>query len=111
MSRILQALIIFALAISAWPRWSMAEGIEGVLCAADGGQRTVLFDLETGVPVEQGVIFEACPDCTTIGAFAATTIVADRSEPSPDRTPALSESGKQVQRKVISGHARAPPVV
>lgn len=105
----LRPLLVIALALFAAPRVMAADGVSTVICAADGSRRVVLFDFETGAPVEKTVTFETCDQCLSPpmvpGADAATAPVR-MDAPVLTTRPAHTPEAHQV---AIAASARGPP--
>ncbi|MGB0853094.1 MAG: hypothetical protein ACPGSI_07360 [Pikeienuella sp.] len=89
----LRPFLIIALTLFAAPRVMAADGEATVLCAADGTRQVILFDFETGAPVEQRIIFETCDHCLT-----------------PPIAPAPSRAALPQRRDADAGAARPPHV-
>lgn len=88
----------------------MADGIEGVLCAADGGRLIVVFDAETGAPVEPSIVFDRCGDCTAAnGDVLVSAVTVASVEQSTSTKPQFTP--QPVLLHTLPAHqARGPPV-
>lgn len=107
----LRPLLIVALSLFVAPRVMAADGEQAVLCAADGSRLVILFDFETGAPVEQTITFETCDHCLTPPLApgpddARTPIRMDAHEVHARTTRVLPSP-----RAGIPGIARGPPQV
>ena len=107
----LRSLLIVALAIFAAPRVMAADGVTAVICAADGSRQVVLFDFESGTPVEQSITFETCDNCLTppIGLASPSLAVPLRSDARSRETPPAP--GAASARLIRAPSARGPPRV
>lgn len=110
-SMLLRLTLIAVIALFAGPRPAIAvtAGVEVVICGADGAARTVVYDFDTGAPVEPVVGMETCDDCVAAKPFVTSAGVTE-----PFRIDALerarSDDNPQAPRAQSGlAKARAPP--
>lgn len=111
MTHWLRPLLIIALALFAAPRVMAADGEMTVICAADGSRQVVLFDFETGTPVERSIVFETCDHC-----LAPPMAPGTEATPAPQRMDAADRSRASARPLAtylvaIAASARGPPTV
>lgn len=105
----LRPLLIIALTLFATPRVMAADGEYAVICAADGSRQIVLFDFETGAPVEKTVSFETCDHCLTppMVPDLGTMIAPTRRDAQETAARPAQDAGKSLT--TITASARGPP--
>jgi hypothetical protein len=107
----LRPLLIIALALFATPRVMAADGVSAVICAADGMRRVVLFDFETGAPIEQIVTFRACDHCLSPPIAPGADAVTVPTRMDAHITAARSARTSTTYLIAIAASARGPPSI
>ena len=107
----LRPLLILVLALMATPRVMASDGEWAVICAADGSRQVVLFDFETGAPVEQDVTFETCDHCLTppLAADAQDAAIPLRLDAASQDAPFTHISAAHLI--AVAASARGPPTI
>ncbi|MEM7522506.1 MAG: hypothetical protein AAF360_01850 [Pseudomonadota bacterium] len=73
-SALMKLVLVLCFALFNGPVPTAAMGEQVVICGADGAKRVVVFDFETGAPVDPAPVFEHCADCLASVAAAAPAL-------------------------------------
>ena len=103
----LLTLLAFALFGGALP--VAASGDHVVICGADGAPRTVLYDFETGAPIETGIAEAECQDCFGIAPILIAAPTAIQLGEMDGDKPFLATADILLRRPDGRPSARAPP--
>lgn len=112
MNALLRIVLIAVVAILSGPRVGLtAEGDWTVICDGVTGETTrVLFDFETGAPVEPTVVIETCDFCLILDTSDQPLLSARTAEPL-SLILRIALNDRRVSRdEVFVAGARAPPV-